>query len=244
MNLTRVTFTGADDNTDPQALVDLSAKYPFIEWGILISKTSAGKPRYPSFQWLDELSVFNRIHQINLSCHLCGRWLRDILTTEDRYDFDQNFGPYLHIFKRMQLNTHGEKISYDKFNLVAYLFNLYKVFIVQMDGVNEKLLNDLISFDISAVPLHDLSSGAGQLPSAWRKPIDDMACTGYAGGLGPQNLLEELNRMKDVVQDKFIWIDMETHVRSNDDKSFDLDKVIECCEIAKPYIYPNMIQGR
>jgi hypothetical protein len=241
MNLTRVTFTGADDNTDPQALVDLAVKYPFIEWGILVSKTSAGRPRYPSFQWLDELAVFNRKHQINLSCHLCGRWLRDILTTEDRYDFDQNFGPYLHMFQRMQLNTHGQKTNYEAFNVVAYLFNLYKTFVVQMDGVNEKLIEDLINFDISAVPLYDLSSGAGTLPSEWRKPVENVSCTGYAGGLGPQNLEEQLEKIQEVVGDKFIWIDMETHVRSNDDKLFDLEKIEECCEIVKPYIYQSKI---
>ena len=36
MSLNCVTITGADDETDSQALQELSARYPFVEWGILI----------------------------------------------------------------------------------------------------------------------------------------------------------------------------------------------------------------
>ena len=49
--LTRVTITGADDAVDPGALVALSAEFPFVEWGILFSKSREGEARYPSAEW-------------------------------------------------------------------------------------------------------------------------------------------------------------------------------------------------
>jgi len=78
MNLTRVTFTGADDSVDPWDLVKLSQKYPFIEWGILMSTTSAGSPRFPSTEWQDELANVARKYPLNLSAHICGKLLRSI----------------------------------------------------------------------------------------------------------------------------------------------------------------------
>jgi hypothetical protein len=39
MILDRVTITGADDDVDIGDLVDLSARYPFVEWGILSSSS-------------------------------------------------------------------------------------------------------------------------------------------------------------------------------------------------------------
>ena len=44
MHLTGVTITGADDNVDPGVLADISAEYPWVEWGLLISKAPL-KPR-------------------------------------------------------------------------------------------------------------------------------------------------------------------------------------------------------
>ena len=38
MKLTRVTITGADDSVEPRALAELSEAFPFVEWGLLMSK--------------------------------------------------------------------------------------------------------------------------------------------------------------------------------------------------------------
>ena len=88
---------------------------------------------------------------------------------------------------------------------------------------------------IFAVPLFDLSGGAGILPESWPKAKGEYC--GYAGGLSPENLEEQLEKIKCVVdEDQKIWIDVETHVRSSDDKQFDLDKVRKFLEISKRYV--------
>ena len=53
MILDRVTMTGADDSVDPQKLVDLSARYPNVEWGILF--IGGAGARFPTKLWVDEL---------------------------------------------------------------------------------------------------------------------------------------------------------------------------------------------
>ena len=54
------------------------------------------------------------------------------------------------------------------------------------------------------------------------------------------NLEVELKRIEKVVDSIYkntrIWIDMETKVRSDDDRQFDLEKVRRCLEIAAPFV--------
>ena len=48
--LNRVTFTGVDDRTNVNDLVDLTKRFPFVEFGVLISKGNTNRSvvnRYP-----------------------------------------------------------------------------------------------------------------------------------------------------------------------------------------------------
>lgn len=82
---------------------------------------------------------------------------------------------------------------------------------------------------------HQLRAGAraGIAPSAWPK-YDDVQWIGYAGGLGPHNLAEQMPRIAEAAGNSHYWVDMETWVRT--DGKFDLALVRECIDIVKPYI--------
>ena len=84
-----------------------------------------------------------------------------------------------------------------------------------------------------AYPLFDMSGGNGVLPNTWPQPIDKLFC-GYAGGLGPENLKEQLKAIEDVVGDKEIWVDMESNIRTDD--YMDMGKVHESLEIIGRYV--------
>jgi hypothetical protein len=58
---------------------------------------------------------------------------------------------------------------------------------------------------------------------------------GFAGGLGLDNLEDQLERLATVAGDRAIWIDMESKIRSEADE-FDRDKVRRCLEIARRYV--------
>lgn len=234
-----VTFTGADETVAPSALAALSEKYPFIEWGILLGSTE-GSPRFPSMEWVREL-VAERAkggNKMHLSLHVCGDPLRG-LALGDQSLPTKLLGPALTAFDRCQLNWHGRKWSDNTSEriLAAFCNFVYwePVIIFQLDGVNDHLSRGALR-RFRCAGLFDQSHGAGILPNQWPQPLDYMQ-SGYAGGLGPDNLAEQLPRILEVAGEPSIWIDMETKIR--DDvlaDTFNLKKVEACCEIAKHHV--------
>ncbi len=76
MQIDKVTITGADDSTDVQWMLSMQERFPFVEWGLLVSKSQMGRYRFPSLDWLAKLAP----HQDKLatSMHVCGKWVREI----------------------------------------------------------------------------------------------------------------------------------------------------------------------
>lgn len=70
------------------------------------------------------------------------------------------------------------------------------------------------------------------MPTTWPKPFSNVR-TGYAGGLNPDNLEEQLTKIAAVVGNNSVSIDMESGVRTNNE--FDLDKVRRCLQMAKDF---------
>ena len=239
MILDRVTITGADASIRTDDLEKISLDFPFVEWGILASKSNrGGAPRFPSPRWFTDLQgIAEMTGDLQLSLHLCGRWVRDLLV--GNVTFPES---HLHCFRRVQLNFHAENTPCVPGKFGACLREIGKEFIFQIDnsGGNEHMTAALEQAVAQSYPLFDLSGGAGVVPKEWPKPFsmdgDDFCCHGYAGGLGPDNLEHEIGRIAAVVGDCRIWIDMETRVRSEDDRQFDLEKVRRCLEIAAPFV--------
>lgn len=245
MNLDRVTITGADDSIRPADLIPLTWRFPFVEWGILLSRKQEGNPRFPSLKWIEELwDIRKRLAPVvfNLSGHLCGSWVRDIV--RGRFTFETERPSIALLFQRMQLNFHGENfenIDINAFGEVLANFDNPCEYIFQMDGVNDDLGRGICATGVSIDPLFDVSGGAGVLAKRWPYPLGPYC--GYAGGLAPENLQEQLLLIKTAAdygsfegENQRIWIDVETKVRSNNDRQFDLDKVTEFLEIAEPWV--------
>lgn len=231
--ITRVTITGADDSVNPQDLAHISSEFPFVEWGILVSRTQFGKPRYPSLDWISKLyNLKMDILKLPLSMHLCGSYVRDLVQGEPIPDIVG----WISFFERMQLNFHAIPHTHTE-GMLQNLANcgLFREYIFQYDGVNDGIARIAQKAGITTSVLFDKSGGAGILPDEWPALIDDMKC-GYAGGLGPVNLKEQIELIEAKAGDAEIWIDMETHVRSSDDTFLDLGKVVECLAIAHPYM--------
>lgn len=245
----KVTITGADDTVSVYDLHKLTAAFPFVEWGILLSAKRHGTPRYPSKEFLKSIARDWETKSMRpentewkplnaqLSLHLCGRYVREFLM--GIFTFIDDIGVDVWAaFQRVQINTHGELHEFNEKQLAKFIMvNPGKQFIFQYDGTNQKLLEFIAGLTNVAV-LHDLSSGAGILPTHWPEPFLNVDC-GYAGGLSPANLYEQINKILAVTGDKHIWIDMETHVRSYDGRDFfDLEKVHACLKVAQQYVIP------
>ena len=218
MNIKQVTITGADDSTNPFWIEKISSRYPFVEWGILVSLSSAGSPRFPSKNWINQLFRLVNHNSVNLSMHVCGRWVRDIC--KGNWDnFIENNCLVLSSYDRIQLNFHAipHEVS-DNFlqDLEHWAKELDVQFILQMDCVNNAIAE--FANPRLVTQLFDISGGAGVVPSQW--PEQTTEYCGYAGGLGPDNISTELHRIEQVTTGD-IWLDMETKVRFTDNSALD-----------------------
>ena len=242
MKLDRVVMTGADDTVKPEDLIALSQEFPFSEFGILSGGPDYGSSRFPSVAWIEHLSDLvedmPEASRPNLCAHLCGKYVKWLFAGETHPD---------HIFQRSQINTHGFPMhlmeGYENFksNLITAKTHWPGQFIFQCDGENDAIVKEWVAEGLG-VPLFDTSSGAGVLPSyfgeSWPKAWDGTYC-GYAGGLGPENVVEQVTgSIKQAVGAGTIWIDMESRLYSN--RIFDLGKCRQVLEAMKPFIGVNL----
>lgn len=210
--LNRITFTGADDQTNPLDLVKMSKLNPMIEWGILFSVTKMGEARYPSSTWLPDL--YKVAGSLHLAAHFCGVMARDTLDGNDKWLVGKER------FQRVQLN------GYDKMNptfLEMVGRHSSKEFILQTR--NKVHLEDtakavrecgLENFSL----LYDPSGGTGKEADSW--PLDPYGVyTGFAGGIKPTSVRKTLEALEGT--GRTYWIDMESGIRSKEE--FDLGLV-------------------
>lgn len=228
MQLSNITFTGADDTIKTALLEEVSTYFPFVEWGILFPST--GGARFPSWDWVNSLKG----SKINLSAHLCGNFVGYALNGNMSTFVDRMGTELFNQFKRIQINTHGLPVSMDTVSFNTLVDELEQKVIIQMDGTNDWIADINTNTDM----LFDTSSGAGRSPATWPLNVKDRVC-GYAGGLGPENLKAELEYLDFYLPtDTVIWVDMESNIRDNkyNQSTFSIDKVLQCAEIAAPFI--------
>jgi hypothetical protein len=231
--LNKITVTGADDTTSINDLYQIQNKYPFVEFGILIRSSETIKSsffsRFPSLKWLNELAIKSHEQRLNLSMHLCGDPVFDILENGRLPNHISQIA-----YQRIQINTHGEihKYNYEKF-LPELRRNFNTTFIFQLDGVNQHLMYNSAREGITNISgLYDLSHGAGVVPDNWIKDPEDGLYYGYAGGLSPKNVAFQLSKIETLTNNT--WIDAETFLRK--DGKFDLNLVTEFLEAASPWV--------
>jgi hypothetical protein len=240
--ITKVTVTGADDSNEPSHLIELAKEFPFVEFGILISRSSMGNTRFPSKEWLVKLIDTCKGRNMNFAGHICGSWVNELLLGKwpkwDLLSIHEDFmSPDM--FNRWQINTHAEPHRVYDIQLPFILRELDRnkqSVIFQYDDVNTGLIDISREADCNNISaLFDLSHGAGVLPETWPQPLEGISC-GYAGGLSPENVAGQIGKIENIIGDNLIWIDAETKLRSPDDIIFDLDKVRAFLKASKPWV--------
>ena len=232
MYIKHVTITGADDSTNHKDLLELSLKYPMLEWAILFSENKEGTARYPSRKWREEF--YNTVPNVFRSAHLCGGpFLKKFATA------DETLKKELENYQRLQLNFNKKHVNDDVY---AQLVNntkdvtfKYKDFypitvITQYNSANCLIHNDFKGQNHAV--LFDASGGNGIAPDSLESVIEGIPC-GYAGGICPSNIDCMLDKIKDAASHTSIWIDMESGVRTNN--VLDLEKVSEVLEKVVQY---------
>lgn len=239
MKITALTLTGADDSVDPLELAKLSQSCPLIEWAILFSGEREGTSRYPSKEWRKEF--YNASPHANKAAHLCGKEMLGMLVNEDVQLVEE-----MKEYERIQLNFNAKRM--DGFLLQGLIDTVGKGIYFHKTGTHTKFITqyneanadvtklfdyvDKGKLDIHRV-LFDASGGLGKSPDNWPAPLPFKQC-GYAGGLGPDNISQELAKIAFTVGVAEVWIDMESKLRTNE--VFDLDKVREVVSAVQQYI--------
>jgi phosphoribosylanthranilate isomerase len=223
-----VTITGADDAVDPNLLDDIGREYPFVEWGILFSKSREGQPRYPTAQWREKLywATNDRGEYYTLAAHLCGKSVEAFLSSWKHFENEVTLG-----YNAVQFNF----LTAENKDLIFEFAKAEKnTVIVQYSQNTDILLNGMFDEDVppDLKILLDASGGRGiswqeagwpDIPEPWASRYD----VGYAGGINVDNVeqtvFELLQQHKDV-EEGFVWIDLESGARTED--KFDIDKVL------------------
>ncbi len=191
----RLTLTGADERTDIADLVSLVHEYPLVEIGLLLTASPEGRNRYPSLDWLkiatDALSG-------RCAIHVCGGTARSKLHAGE-------LGSLTHHAPRVQVN--GVIAPAELPALAGQVGTL----ITQHCPSNAGLVDARVN---NHVLLVDASGGRGISPDAWTRPSTSKD-VGFAGGLGLENLRDELCRLAMVAEGEW-WIDMEGQLRKDD----------------------------
>lgn len=222
--LERVTITGIDERVSLGELFELQTEFPLVEWGVLFSVSRGGSPRYPRTTWITDalLPTMNR-HQLRCALHVCGRSaIRAALTG---LSFVQ--------FPRIQLNFSYPEYVDDIPTLVNVVEHSTVEIITQYNEENKPLLSSLGTCENHSI-LFDASGGNGIKPEGWHPYLTEPRWCGYAGGLSPDNLAEQLPLIEAASGGNSYWIDMESGVRDNQDR-LDIDKVQEVLRIATQF---------
>lgn len=234
MKLIGLTITGADDSVDPETLADISREFPFVEWAILVG-SNYGSPRFPSTQWLDAFMATAKVYKMNVALHVCGRWLKSLVC--GRMEVPAHLTDYP---QRIQLNFHGQPHNGYLMDFISALTlwqNKKVIFqIDDRDGTQWFARVNGHHPNVNTFPLFDMSHGAGVLPEKWPMSYPTMREQGYAGGLGPDNLAEELPKIAAAAGLVPFWVDMETRVRTPNNQRLDLGAVVEVLTIVQPFV--------
>lgn len=247
MRLDAVGFCGLDDSAVLEDVVAISTSCPWVEWGVLLNPARQGEPRYASPSTLERISALARGRQIRLAAHLCGQDCLKAVAGDAAHvaRLRQQTG-----CQRMQINPTAANLS-GNWEAGSAARGLRAVaaampeteFILQVNAETSSLFQALFQAPDSAelprnlAVLFDPSCGLGVVPDARPPPIPGVHC-GYAGGMKPENIAEQLGAVADAVgeQSESVWIDMESGVRSvlpDGRDIFDLSRVRRVVEVVQ-----------
>lgn len=228
MKVDKVTITGADDKTDLAELYALWLHYPFVEWGVLFSKSREGSPRYPTATKITEIASY----QMPLSAHFCGWYSQQIMEAQNFKLIDDLPSD----FKRVQLNYNFSKsIGWQIKWVVDYAAsNQNRSLIFQVNGSNMSAIN-MIAKHQRSNNIHYLYDSSGGRGTALREiDMPFMSYTSYSGGIGPHNVEEVMDKIYKYKSPQIVGIDMESGVRT--ENMFAPEKVNDVLFICNKFI--------
>ncbi len=225
MNIEYITCSDMREHNDIDEIISLGKKYPMAEFAIQ-AHPSKFSPYMPRYVWFDTLAHAARVNKMNLAMHVNAEYRTELCRGNIPYhlhrlwEIQRNDGT--HVIGRVQININGGN---DKFKFyadkVADIIRAYPdiKFIFQYAPVQKKRIQRLDKQGVPFALLYDVSGGEGKLSrGSWGGIILSGHQTGYAGGLSPDNVVENLDYINTLLpKDCITWIDAEGKLKSPDD---------------------------
>lgn len=234
MRLKKITCSGANEYTPIEPMIYLLQKYPRAELGIQVSgkKAAFSTARY---WWITALyeTLQNWETPIPIALHINSDWVErfcqgdipeELFIWLKSYRL-KNGEPFI---KRVQLNFKiGREKTPNMEQLLKAMAMCPQRIILSYNQDNADFIKQV--YDRGAIfdLLFDASHGEGVLANSYLPPVFPDVLQGYAGGLSPENVTEELwkiNKVMPIGAD--CTIDAEGALKG-DDKHFSLKK----CEL-------------
>lgn len=209
MTLHTCTFTGVDDQTNLTLAADLARDNPIIEYGVLFSRTRAGfETRYPVDVTTIAKGLRERNPSIKLALHVCGRAVSELVLGSPKMMETTT------LFDRVQLNFAIGRVPFTHEQLDDWIHRFGRPVITQHNKANASL-GELIKSPNHQV-LFDTSGGLGIRPAAgWPAALDGKA-SGFAGGIGPDTVRDDVTCIAESNPETAFWVDMEGKIRTED----------------------------
>jgi hypothetical protein len=208
----RITFTGADPSCKVDDLIMLLRRDARLELGLLYSEKRSGSGRYPSAAWIHDTArdIERALGYGRVALHICGAAVGKLIRGERLRDIELGS---LWPFRRIQLNGHFDLEAGG--HLRRWIGDWHGGEVITQYDSNPGL-HEAIRRPGHKI-LFDSSGGRGIARKEWPRHLGDWGC-GYAGGLGPDNLREELPRIAAAADGAVegYWIDMESKLREDD----------------------------
>lgn len=216
------TFTGLDNKTDLGRVIEMSERYHFLEFGVLLSRTPEDKDaRYPIASEIATI-VHALAGRTRIALHVCGRAVSEYMRPveagtpflgQDITDLvDAGVG-------RVQFNFNFSRAGLAVEEIDAAIGRTKANVITQHFPSNVPVSEGVTSPNHNV--LYDASGGRGVEATGLNMPFASKY-TGYAGGIGPENALEKAIEIDTLSGDTRVWIDMENRIRT--EGYLDLDK--------------------
>lgn len=229
MILETITCSGIREHNGIEDILNLGKTYPMAEFAVQAhpSKFSFGEPRHAWFYTLMEKACET---DINLAMHVNSEWRTEIchgtIPGDIKYMWDMKRPNGKPIIGRIQININGGNESFIFMaNKVADIIREYPYieFIFQYTPRQRKRLERLDAKNVPFSMLFDASGGRGKLPKRWHEPIMPNHKMGYSGGLKPENVADNLDKISTVLTcDYKTWIDAEKGLTAVDTGKFDV----------------------
>lgn len=246
MNIEYITCSDMREHNNIDEIIDLGKRYPCAEFAIQAhpSKFSQHMPRYA---WFDTLVHAARVNKMNLAMHVNAEYrtelCRGIVPYHLKNLWEVRRNDDTPVIGRVQVNINGGNDKFDFYaDKIANIISAYPdiKFIFQYAPAQDKRIRQLAKQNVPFALLYDVSGGEGKLSrDSWGGIILPGYQTGYAGGLSPDNVVENLNYVNKLLPANYdTWIDAEGKLKSPDDNGKKLfDTALAEKYIARAYAW-------